>query len=258
MFNLSLTEPQILAIAAAIGVAFLAGPAANADDDEQPFKVTTVIIELTDNDIELQSFIDGNDWSRLEIFDPNEKRIFNLRTQRRLGRQAMSELDFASQPSAFPLDAEGEIDPVGAIDTVEAFLRRFPAGDYEFEGLTTDGVELEGVATLTHVLAALPEIVAPVTGGEDPPVVELDNAVIAWEPVTTRFIGSGPIDIIGYQVIVEQVEPFRMLTVNLPASATSTSIQPEFLEPGRLYDFEILAIEASGNATISVGEFVTR
>jgi len=37
--------------------------------------------------------------------------------------------------------------------------------------------------------------------------------------VTTRFIGSGPIDIAGYQVIVEQVEPFRMLTINLPPTA---------------------------------------
>jgi hypothetical protein len=27
--------------------------------------------------------------------------------------------------------------------------------------------------------------------------------------------------------------------------------------PGKLYDFEVVAIEASGNATISVGEFIT-
>jgi len=50
-------------------------------------------------------------------------------------------------------------------------------------------------------------------------VVDPNDAAIEWEPVTTRFIGSGPIDIAGYQVIVEQVEPFRMLTINLPPTA---------------------------------------
>ncbi len=33
-------------------------------------------------------------------------------------------------------------------------------------------------------------------------------------------------------------------------------VPPEFLVPGAVYAFEILAIEASGNSTISVGNFV--
>ncbi len=223
-------------------------------DDELPFKATTIIIELTDNDIELQVFVDGNEWKHLEIADPSERRIFKLKTKKSLGKQGMSEMHFASQPSPFPEDAPS----AAATETVEAFLARFPAGDYEVEGVTLDGSELEGIATLTHVLPALPEIVAPIADGDDPPIVDLsDDTVIEWELVTTRFIGSGPVEIVGYQVIVEQVEPFQMLTINLPASATSVTVPPEFLMPDKLYDFEVLAIEASGNQTISTGEFMT-
>ena len=64
--------------------ALLADPAfADNNEDEQPFGATNVIIELTDNDIELQVFVDGVEWKRLEIFAPNERRIFNLKTQRK-------------------------------------------------------------------------------------------------------------------------------------------------------------------------------
>ena len=255
------TQSRMLSVllAATVAIVLGAGPpcwaAEDDDDDELPFKATSIIIELTDNDIELQAFADGNEWKRLQIFDPNERQIFNLKTLRRLDRQGLSELHFASEPSHFPEDALAPSEE--ASEVVEEFLRRFPAGDYEFEGMTVDYTELEGQATLTHVLPALPGIVAPVSIWADPPVVDPSDTVIEWKLVTTRFIGSGPVEIIGYQVIVEQVEPFRMLTINLPASATSVSIQPEFLEPDQLYDFEVLAIEASGNATISVGEFMT-
>ena len=65
--------------------ALLAGPAFAEDtEDEQPFGATSLIIELTDNDIELQVFVDGVEWKRLQIFNPNGRRIFNLRTQRNI------------------------------------------------------------------------------------------------------------------------------------------------------------------------------
>jgi len=34
-------------------------------------------------------------------------------------------------------------------------------------------------------------------------------------------------------------------------------VPPEFLLPNASYEFEILAIEKSGNSTISAGEFIT-
>jgi hypothetical protein len=234
-----------------------------ADDDKnaEPFGATSVIIETTDNDIELQVFVDGSLWNKLQIFTPAERRIFKLRAQKNLRRQGgLSELFFASEPTHY-LEDEPEYD-----GTVEEFLSRFPAGKYEFEGRTVDGRELEGEATLTHVLPELPEITAPISADDDPPVVDPNNLVIEWEPVTTRFIGDGPIEIIEYQVILDPVDerakPWvdgktRRALINLPGSATSCTVPPEFLLPNALYDFEVMAIEASGNATISTGEFMT-
>ena len=49
----------------------------------------------------------------------------------------------------------------------------------------------------------------------------------------------------------------RTALINLPPTVTQLTVPPEFLLPGSSYEFEILAIEASGNSTISVGEFDT-
>lgn len=261
MFNILSNKRKVLAIAITTTVAFLAGPAAS-DDDELPFGAAVVIIELTDNDIELQAFVDGTEWKRLKIFGPNEQRIFNLRAQRNLRRQGgLSELFFASEPTHY-LEDEPDFD-----GTIEEFLARFPAGEYEFEGDTVDGGELEGEAMLTHILPALPKIIAPLSDTNEPPVVDPNNLVIEWEPVTTRFIGEGAVTIIEYQVILDQVDPLREMPwvdggtrrglINVPGSATKLTVPPEFLEPDASYEFEILAIEESGNSTISVGEFVT-
>ena len=58
------------------------------DDNETPFGAAVVIIELTDNDIELQVFADAFDWTRLQIFDPRERLIFDTKARGRLRRPA--------------------------------------------------------------------------------------------------------------------------------------------------------------------------
>lgn len=231
-------------------------------EDEQPWGATSIIIETTDNDIELQVFVDGFLWKSLQVFNPDERRIFNLKAQRNIQRQGgLSELFFASEPTHY-LEDEPEFD-----GTIEEFLSRFPEGEYEFEGHTVDGIQLEGEATLTHVLPALPEITAPVSDDGEPPTIDPNDLLIEWEPVTTRFVGDGPVDIFEYQVILDQVDPprdapwvdgkTRRALINLPPSVTSLKVPPEFLLPNTSYEFEILAIEVSGNATISAGAFVT-
>lgn len=238
-------------------------PLVVAEEDEIPFGAAVMIIELTDNDIELQVFADAFDWERLEIFDPNERKVFDAKARGRLKRQGgMSEMFWASEPTHY-LEDEPDFD-----EPVEAFLRRWPEGAYEFEGTTGTGVEIDGEAMFSHVMPALPEILAPVSGDDEPPVVDPNNhLVIAWEPVTTQFIGEGPVEIFEYQVILDQVEPEREMAwvdgntrralINLPPTVTQLTVSPEFLLPGTSYEFEILAIEASGNSTISVGEFDT-
>ncbi len=237
--------PMLLVVLLAAGVLVLAVPSPKSwgdDHDELPLGAAVVIIETTDNDIELQVFVDGSpSWKRLEIYDPNERRIYNMKTQGRLRRQGMSELFFASNPSHY-LEDEPDFD-----EPVEAFLRRFPAGTYEMEARLAEGGELEGEGILTHVLPALPEIVAPVSDADDPPVVDPDNLVIDWEPVTTRFIGGGPVEIIEYQVILDQVDPLREMPwvdgetrralINLPGSVRSLTVPPEFLLRDAEYEF---------------------
>lgn len=257
---------QLGAFSCVLILTFLTSPLlAAGDNNELPFKATSIIIETTDNDIELQAFVDGGPVKSLQISDVRERKIFNLNTRRELGQQGLSELTFASEPDHFPEDALAPSEE--ANEVVRAFLNKFPAGNYEFEGKTVDGAELEDEATLTHVLPALPEIVAPVSFSDEPPVVDPFNLVIEWNPVTTQFLNNGPVEIIEYQVILDQVEPLRTNSwidgtarrglINVPGNVTRLTVPPEYLLPGTLYDFEVLAIEASGNATISVGEFIT-
>ena len=130
------------------------------DDGGLPLGAATIIIETTDNDIELQAFIDGSlAWRNFEISSPWGSKIFNMKTKSQLRRQGMSELFFASSPDHFAEDAPSD----AAQDTVDEFLKKFPAGAYEFEAKMIDGNELEGDAMLTHVIPALPEITAPVS-----------------------------------------------------------------------------------------------
>jgi hypothetical protein len=58
-------------------------------------------------------------------------------------------------------------------------------------------------------------------------------------------------------VIVEREDEARTFQVDLPATATSVTIPPEFLEANTGYKVEVLAIEASGNQTITEVSFQT-
>ena len=48
------------------------------------------------------------------------------------------------------------------------------------------------------------------------------------------------------------------LSMYLPRSVTSIAIPDGFLQPGSTYQWEVLAIEESGNQTLSSGEFETQ
>lgn len=249
---------------ALIGIALAAATSAAAEEPAanapEPFGAAVIIIELTDNDIELQVFADAFDWDRLVIADPNERVVFETRARGRLKQQGgLSELLWASEPSHYLLD-EPDYD-----EEVEDFLRRWPQGSYEFFATRLGGLEpLYSKATLSHVLAAIPEITAP----EDGEIVSPEESLlISWEPVTTRFNGPGPVTIIEYQVIVSQETPqrgqpwidggTRRSLINLPGDVTEIMVPAEILEPDATYEIEILAIEQGGNSTIGVVEFET-
>jgi len=68
-----------------------------------------------------------------------------------------------------------------------------------------------------------------------------------------------PVTVVGYQVIVERVKPGPLLafSVSLPATATQVTLPAEFIQANADYKVEVLAIEQSGNQTITESSFKT-
>ena len=92
--------------------------------------------------------------------------------------------------------------------------------------------------------------------------VELGDAsiIIEWDPVETDIWGGSEIEIEGYQVIVEaeaEDGPDRHFSVTVPADTTMVTVPEEVLAAGMEFKFEILAIEESGNQTITESCFET-
>jgi len=93
--------------------------------------------------------------------------------------------------------------------------------------------------------------------------VPTTGLVVSWSPVSETINGD-PATIISYQLIVEKDEvphPHmigkRGLSMYLAPTVTSVTIPDEFLEAGTVYDWEVLAIEESGNQTLSSSSFTT-
>jgi hypothetical protein len=229
------------AFVAGVALAIAGGPA-NASGPNAPVELdeARIIIEMnsTDEDVGIQIFFDGGPWRRMTVKDPNGKIIFDVEGIANLRKQGLTELFFESE--------EPSLDDVPLAE----FLARFPEGEYEFSGVTLDGQKLVGTATFTHSIPDGPSIVTPAKRGAE---VDPKKAVIEWDPVVTP---SG-IQIVAYQVIVEGGKPARTFSVHLPATATKVTIPREFLEPGRRYKFEVLAIEVGGNQTITESFFRT-
>lgn len=203
-----------------------------------------IIIELnaTDEDAGLQIFFDGPGWKWLEVFDPNGEMIFNVTSSGGVLEQGVTELFFESE--------EPSLDEL----PLDEFFDRFPEGQYTFVASTLDGQILRGKARLTHSIPDGPELLSP----EEDAEVDPNDTIIEWAPVEDP-PGS---KIVGYQVIVSQegsghsgVDNF---SVDLPPTTTSVTVPPEFLQAKTNYKFEVLAIETSGNQTISERTFKTQ
>jgi hypothetical protein len=85
------------------------------------------------------------------------------------------------------------------------------------------------------------------------------NTVLKWRHVDDP--NGSPI--IAYQVIVVQPEtdfralPTMTLDIMMPAAASSLKIPNGFLQHDTEYEWEVLAIEAGGNQTLSSSTFKT-
>ena len=217
---------------------------ANSQVIQIPFDDAELFIEInsTDGDAGIQVFVDGEGWERLVIKDPSGKQLLVINGTTSVKAQGLTELFFESAEPSFDEQTLGEL------------LALFPEGEYEFEGVTTEGDQLVATAELTHDLPAGPQIVGVAVNG--------NNVVISWELVEDSFADpDAPIRVIeidSYQVVVE----FEDLdfSIVLPGDATSVTVPPEFIanvSPNTEVKFEILAKEESGNQTITESSFTT-
>ena len=203
-----------------------AGRAKNAE----PFDDARLFFEFnsTDDDLGVQLFLDGEAWNRLNLIDPRNRKILDIRAQGRLGKLGLTELFWESdEPSP------------------EEVLDLFIEGNYTLIGKTIEGATRKSVVELSHDLAPAPVITVPSAPGAE---LDPDNAVVRWEAIP---------GIERLEIIVENEEEGLEMLVPLSAGATSLHVPAEFLDPDTEYKVEVIAIGENGNKTISERVFVT-
>jgi hypothetical protein len=227
MVRRSLTVGVLLCGILALGMA-VTGHAAE-------FAEARIYIEYNSsgNDLGFHVSLDGEDWRALRIVAPTGAVIFEVEGLGGYRELGLTELFFEG--------AEPRLDEF----PLEDLLALFPEGRYRFIGETVGNRRIRGMAILSHAVPAGPEVSATVGAG---------GVVIGWEPVTGTPAGfpARPVVIVGYQVIVGSFQ------VTLPASSTEVTLPDEFvssLAAGE-HDFEVLAIDRSGNQSITEGVFM--
>jgi hypothetical protein len=207
-----------------------------ADKEVIPFDVAEIFFEenATDGDLGIHVSFDGEGWRKVKVMSPDRRKIFEVKNGGSLREIGSTEVFTESEEPSFEDLPREEL------------LALFPEGEYEFEGETVEGDKLVGTATLTHNMPAAPEIVSA------------GPMVVRWNLVPDP---NAPASVIvGYQVVVEkdqEGEPELAFSVDMSATATSVTVPPEFFEPGKDYKVEVIAIETSGNKTITEAPFET-
>jgi hypothetical protein len=238
-----------LAAAAVSAAASAANTQDRGEEREIPFEEARLFFELnhTDGDLGIHGLIDGDEWKRLEIEDPNDVRILDVLVRGRLRRQGLTEIFFESAEPPFDELAPRE------------FFRRFPEGIYDIGGITLDGRELDSEVRLSHVLAAPPGNirVGSFPAAENCDVEPLPSVsrpvIIDWDPVTKshpRIGKSGPVAVDHYELIVEREEPELLIfSVMLPPERTQFAVPNGFIALGDSFKFEIIVRTKNGNQT---------
>ncbi|HEY0686532.1 MAG TPA: hypothetical protein VGD45_29605 [Steroidobacter sp.] len=221
----------------------------NDEEEETPFDEARLFFELnhTDGDLGIHSLVDGDEWKRLEIEDPNDVTMLDVFVRGRLRRQGLTEVFFESAEPPFD-----ELSP-------QRFFKRFPEGVYDFSGLTLDGQELDSEVTLSHILAAPPENIriSETPSAENCDVDPLPSVsapvTISWDAVTRSHpaIGKrGAVEVEHYQLVLEREEPTLLVfSVELPPELTEFTIPNDFIALGDAFKFEIIVRATNGNQT---------
>jgi hypothetical protein len=250
-------------------VLLVAAAAPNAaEPPAEPFKQTNIHFETNASacDMGIQISFDTDGITEGSVENPFEQEVFTLLSVSGLEEtHDLTELfqERVEPPITDLIQALG-CEPSEDAISLSELLGNWPAGVYEFDG-ESGGVEFEGVATLSHKVPAGPEITAP----EDGDVVPHDQPLlIRWNKVTGPILPYlGPVEIVGYHVVVVDItnptlapgKTKTALDADLSKAETSFLVPKQYLEPNRVYEFEVLATEKGGNQTITEGGiFCTR
>lgn len=232
----------VLVLVPLLGVlAFLPNAAAEGTGVTRPFKAADLKVEInaTDGDAGLQIFLDDDAWKHITIINPAGQVMVDLSATGPLRDYGLTEL--FSESSEPPFDQF----------PLAEFKRLFPEGNYLFLGQLIDGTLLRSEVPLTHDFPSGPIIVAPRGATVQPG----EPVVVRWLPVLT----PRSVNVVGYQVlVVEEGTTTRTLSADLPATTRQLTVPPEFLQPGTEIKVEVLAIESSGNQTLTEKSFMVR
>ena len=228
------------------------GPAAAANR-VIPLKEAKLNIEhnATSNDTGFQGAVDSEGWKSLDVTGPDGV-VLSLKGRGELADLGLTELFFET------------VEPANADTPIQETLARLPAGNYNIAGpAQVNGEKLgrtSGTAWLTHNIPAGPALLTPAAGA----TVPATGLVASWSTVTKTITGAD-VNIIAYQLIIEKDQPPHPhmigkigLSMYLRPTVTSMPIPDAFLEPNTAYLWEVLAIEESGNQTLSSGAFRTQ
>ncbi len=228
----------------------------HADPGATKIDTAKLIIEYnsTDDDAGVHGAFDDHGWSELCVFDPDGRPILVVDPRSQLNDLTMAGIFFESR------------EPPGSEFSLADLAERFPEGRYTVRGKSFDGTVLTGRAKFTHAVPAPPRITSPEIA-EDPEAIDTtaprDDLEVTWKRVKKTVAGE-PVRITGYEVIVtkevdDDPHGFSRPTfdVHVPVTQTELSVPEEFLERHTVYELEVLALEQSGNQTISVGFFMT-
>jgi len=209
----------------------------------------------TDEDTGVHGIFGGEAWSVLCIWDPTGELILYVDPRAQFNDLAVSDLFFESR------------EPPAEEYSVSEVMADFPEGEYVVAGIDYTGSPRVDAAVFTHSIPAEPEITAPQLAEDEETagdfVAARSGFVVTWEPVVETIAGE-TVEITAYEVIVTKVEhedpnslSRPVYDVHVPGSQLAMSVPGDFLEPETMYELEVLAIEASGNQTISVGFLVS-
>jgi hypothetical protein len=251
----------ILCKGALAGVALAAVFPATAAQPE-PFKLTNIHFETNASacDMGIQISFDTDGLTEGLVEGPGDRVVYSFRwVDGEEGTHDITEgFQERVEPPIIDLEMALGCEPSEDAIPLDELLDAWPAGTYEFEG-RSGGVEFEGVARLTHKVPAGPEILAPSDGAIVPHDAPL---LVRWNKVTGPILRRlGPVEVVGYHVLVVDVTdptwpPGKTKTsfdADVSKNETTFLVAKQYLEPGRIYELEILATERGGNQTITEG-----